>query len=135
MAVAVNTDIGTVGPGIVAVLLAVEMWPSRIVLHVAAQQSAVTDRLEADRRTEFDAWAASGASGRPPEDPACVLHDELHIRLEDEAGTEFRVMAAQVGGDHSEWSSTVVYEPAPTGTLTLLIDSNTGRQAVRISPP
>jgi hypothetical protein len=92
----------------------------------------VTDILDAQHQARLDAWAASPAFGRPPEDPARVLYEELHITLEDETGTEFRCMAGQTGGQYTEWSSTATYQPAPTGTLTLVFDSATGRQTVRI---
>ena len=132
VAIGVNSEVGSVGEGVTVLLLSVEVWSSRVVLHLAARENTVTRALLADWQAVFDAWAQSGAHGPPPADPARVLHEQLSVSLDDEAGHSFELSAAQYGGQGTQWSATQVYPCAPKGHLTLTFDSKSERQTIVI---
>jgi hypothetical protein len=130
--VAVNAVVGTVDPGIAVVLLSIEVWPTRTVLHLAARQDKTTDALDVEYQAAFEAWHASGRRERPTGLLASMLYVEMPLNLGDEAGTEFKLVQAHVGGQPTRWSSSRVYEPAPIGTLTVNPEGASGRESVRI---
>jgi hypothetical protein len=131
-AYAVNQAVGTVSDGITVRLLAVEVWPNRVVVSLGVLADEKSNSLLAAYDAQLADWSVE-ARGRPPHDPARVLVDELDIALNDAAGTAFTFGGSSAGGSGTEWAATRIFTPSATGAwLALSITGRSGRRDVRL---
>jgi hypothetical protein len=124
--------------GIEIALISVELWPSRLVVRLAALPGERTDREQRRHGAEFEAWGkrlvAEGraAAGDPPEDPGTRLLARLRITVDDGAGRTYTPRSGHTGGSGSEWHGdwffTVDARPGD-GRLTIRVATPEGEAA------
>jgi hypothetical protein len=113
------------------VLTSVEVWTHCVQLFLAGVPSARTDELERRHEQDMDAWVRGRREGTgvdpgaepprddPPQEPGAALLD-LDLRLDDDAGTEYRKSVGSAGGSGTEWRLARTFHPGPPGHATRL---------------
>ena len=124
--------------GIDIALISVELWPSRVVVRLAALPSETTDREQRRHEAEFEQWgkrlveAGKDAAGDPPEQPGTRLLGSLQIAVEDDAGRTYTFRSGNTGGSGSEWHGDwffTVDAPPAAGRLTARVTAPEGDAA------
>lgn len=128
---AANTVVGRVSDGIAVGLLSVEVWPNRVVMHLAAYADDRTRELSARWHAQLATWKQT-RQGAPPRDPSVTLLDELDVQVQDEFGTRYARSVGTAGGEEGEWSSTLYFPGNVAGPLILTFTSRSGTTHVTV---
>ena len=114
-----------------------ESWGDRIAVRLVAAATDRTRQLTAAHETALREWSERRRTSHddpPPEWPAALLGDSLALRLEDDAGTNFRRISGHSGGTGTEWLVEWVYTPAPAPAakrITLTVTTADGAMSVQ----
>jgi hypothetical protein len=96
--------------GLELMLLSVELWTKSVFVHLAATETALTDRLTAEQKAELDRWAQDPTRSDLPEVPGAML-GRMSLTVADDAGTDYRPSSSQAGGTGTEWRAMWQFEP------------------------
>jgi hypothetical protein len=88
--------------GIEIALISVELWPTRLVVRLAALPSETAAERLRQYEAEFERLGEAAARD-PPEDPGTELLAGLQIAVDDNAGTTYTPRGSNTGGSGSEW--------------------------------
>ena len=95
--------------GLTVVLVAVELWTTGLVLHLAGLRSAVTDELDVEYQTAMAHWVTLADAAQAMGDRVPAPHapgerlTRLPLAVADDVGTRYEADARQGGGSGSEW--------------------------------
>jgi hypothetical protein len=115
--------------GITIVLRVVELWKSRLVLLLEAQQNQITRALTAAFDAEWRVWesrwvehraAAEAEDLGPPEQPTVPRLSELPLSVADDLGTRYYAMSMATGGSEHPWRSEWRLEPGVPASASVL---------------
>jgi hypothetical protein len=124
--------------GIEIALISVELWPSRLVVRLAALPNEISDERRREHEVEFERWGkirverGKAAAGDPPEGPGTTLLRPLEIEVEDDAGTIYMPRSGNTGGSGSEWHGDWFFTadmPRSVGRLTVRVTTPEGETA------
>ncbi len=112
--------------GLTVVLIAVELWTSGLILHLAGLRSAITDELDVEYQAAMAHWVtladeaqATGARVPAPHAPGERL-TRLPLTVADDVGTRYEAVGRQGGGSGSEWRSQWQLTPGVPAAATRL---------------
>ena len=120
-------------------LLTVESWGERIVVRlVAASTDAIRAEL-AGQEAKLDQWAKrrqAGSDEWPPQSPGERIAESLRVRIDDGAGTRYRLSVKTAGGSGTELLSEWIFKPAlppDTSTVTVTVTSKDGSKTAHVA--
>jgi hypothetical protein len=106
-------------------LLTVESWGEHVIVRLVAASTDATRAEMAAEEAELTAWLQrhrAGSPEEPPSSPGSRIADALHVRVDDEAGTEYCLRVKTGGGSGTELLSEWIFDPAlPSNASTVSI--------------
>jgi hypothetical protein len=105
--------------GLELMLLSVEMWTASVIIHLAATETPLTDRLTAEQKAELERWARDPHRTDLPEMPGALL-GRLELTVADDVGTRYQPSSSHAGGNGTEWRALWRFEPGVPEAATRL---------------
>jgi hypothetical protein len=133
--------------GITVVLMLIELWPSRLLLALEAQQNQLTDALDAafdqewkayERRWVEDRAAAETEDRRPPQQPSVSRLGGLPLSVADDVGTRYHAIGMATGGPHpwrSQWRLEPGVPPSANVLRIALEDGASEKECLELALP
>ena len=105
----------------VGIDLDAKSWDGKVGVRVnlAAARGPETSRRDAEFHTAREAWArelkerGKDAAGDPPTMPGVPVLSAVQVKITDDVGTEYGLIAGQVAGDGTDWDASWIYAPRP----------------------